>query len=505
MFRVVTYPSGLPQPYKVIFWHPPIQLGSAALMANAIMADQMRRNLLQWEGGYWNSTPVWPQEPNIGVLKSLARRVLLFRLPAPVDDNSLEITFFSAGAFNKLYLITYPRHETSYLFRVTLPVCPFFKTESEVATLTYLLANTSIPVPHVFAWDSTANNELGFEWILMERLGGLPLGDVWRQIPWDSKVTLTERLAEIVNQLGNHTFDRIGSLYFQSALANRRDESSDKEQGDVDSTDPGSKSAMNQSYQAAPDKASLPDFAVGPIFSPIFYVGVRLYLPGDRGPYRSTSEWLKAEINMQLQWVKAGRVEGDTSYVKDFEKEVPEIEAECYRYLSILPTIISDDERPEYRLHHGDLNLSNILVDPTTFEITGIVDWEMINIVPLWRASEYPVFLQDIEPEDDEEPPIPSYEDEEDIAVYTRDQWDYKILRNHFDEAMTRLNGGVDAMSKATTEENVRAFESQILNLSDNIGWAQHWLEEHTAKIHSSGSDEATSAIMPVEPGDTTL
>ena len=115
------------------------------------------------------------------------------------------------------------------------------------------------------------------------------------------------------------------------------------------------------------------------------------------------------------------------------------------------------------------------------------------------------MFLQDIEPEDDEEPPIPSYEDEEDIAVYTRDQWDYKILRNHFDEAMTRLNGGVDAMSKATTEENVRAFESQILNLSDNIGWAQHWLEEHTAKIHSSGSDEATSAIMPVEPGDTTL
>ena len=263
----------------------------------------------------------------------------------------------------------------------------------------------------------------------MERLDGLPLGDVWRQIPWDSKFTLTEKLAGIVNQLANQTFDRIGSLYFQSALFNRVHGSSDKKQGDVDSTEPGSKSAMNQSYQAASDKASLSDFVVGPIFSPIFYVGVRLYLSADRGPYRSTSEWLKAEIIMQLQWVKAGRMEGDTSYAKHFEKEVPEIEAECYRYLGILPTIISDDERPEYRLHHVDLNLSNILEDPTTFEITGVVDWEMINVVPLWKASEYPVFLQDIEPEDDEEPPIPSYEDEEDIAVYTRDQWDYKILR----------------------------------------------------------------------------
>lgn len=64
-----------------------------------------------------------------------------------------------------------------------------------------------------------------------------------------------------------------------------------------------------------------------------------------------------------------------------------------------------------YRLHHGDLNLANILVSPGSFEITGIMDWEMINIVPLWKASYYPVFLQDIEPLDEEEPPIPSYED----------------------------------------------------------------------------------------------
>ena len=126
LLRLVTHFSGLS--CKAILWHSPIQLGSAALMANAIMANQIPRNLLQWEGGYWNSTPVWPQEPDVVVLKSLARRVLLSRLPAPVDHNLLEITFFAAGAFNKLYLITYPRHKTSYLFRVTLPVCPFLKT-----------------------------------------------------------------------------------------------------------------------------------------------------------------------------------------------------------------------------------------------------------------------------------------------------------------------------------------------------------------------------------------
>jgi len=131
---------------------------------------------------------------------------------------------------------------------------------------------------------------------------------------------------------------------------------------------------------------------------------------------------------MQLRWVERGRIEGDRSYAKDFEKEAPEIETECHRYLQILQTVLPDEECSYYRLHHADLNLANILVNPESFEITGIVDWELINIFPSWKASDYPVFLQDIEPQDEEEPPIPSYEDEEDLAVYTRDQWDHMIL-----------------------------------------------------------------------------
>jgi hypothetical protein len=51
---------------------------------------------------------------------------------------------------------------TVYLFRITLPVCPFYKTESEVATLKYIRINTDIPVATVVDWDSSANNDLGF-------------------------------------------------------------------------------------------------------------------------------------------------------------------------------------------------------------------------------------------------------------------------------------------------------------------------------------------------------
>lgn len=328
-----------------------------------------------------------------------------------LSDAALTVGFFAGGAFNKLYLVSHARSNTSYIFRVSLPVCPFFKTESEAATLTHLRANTSIPVPRVFAWDSSPDNELGFEWILMEKIAGVPLLDIWRKIEWERKLVLIESLAGLVNQLGSHKFDRIGSLYFKSALTGCAGDLEEESAGEGTPEKQGPKSVAEERFRATTANASPMDFAIGPIFSPIFYLDNRLYLPGNGGPYRYASEWVRSEIEMQLRWVKRGRIEGDRSYAKDFEKEAPEMETECHRYLQILPSVFPYEECSSYRLHHGDLNLANILVSPGSFDITGIVDWEMINIVPLWKASDYPVFLQDIEPLDEEESPIPSYED----------------------------------------------------------------------------------------------
>lgn len=447
------------------------------------MAEDGRRNPLQWEGGYWNSAPVWPREPDLAVIRLLAQRQLAPHVPVARKDAALTVSFFAGGAFNKLYLVSYAGSSTSYIFRVSLPVYPFFKTESEAATLNYVHANTSIPVPRVFAWDSSPDNELGFEWILMEKLAGAPLLDVWRKIEWKRKLVLIESLAGLVNQLGNPKFDHIGSLYFKSAS---RDFNGDRENKGAGGDTPENQDdtfLAEEGVRLTADNASLMEFAIGSIFSPIFYLDNRLYLPGNRGPYRCASEWLRAEIEMQLRWVKRGRIEGDRSYANDFEKEAPEIETECHRFLQIIPTVFRDEQDSGYRLHHADLNLANILVDPKSFEITGIVDWELINIVPSWKASDYPVFLQDIDPQDEEEPPIPSYEDEEDLAVYTRDQWDHRILRHHYDTVMERLQVAEVNSNKAVAAKKKRDFRSEIQNLSDNISWAQDWLKGYVRSL----------------------
>lgn len=487
--------------------------------------ETSRKNPLKWEGTYVSRAPVWPREPDIAVIKNLAKQHLSSEIAGIIEQNKLGITHFAYGAFNKLYLVSYSGHEARYLFRVTLPVIPFFKTESEVATLRYLRTNTSIPVPRAIAWNSSSDNDLGFEWILMNKVAGVELRSVWRRIPWQRKLELVDEVAGFVHQLQAQSFDAVGSLYFKSALAAYRSEDNNTAtealfedppqesglegpvkfieiEGNVTAT-PAKTATLQLEIQTANGdgnhEQSLPEeatkdkdqepasqspkataeeqFVVGPLFSWVFWLGARLYLPGHRGPYRNSHEWLKALIEMQQTWVKAGRVDDDSDYGSDFEEEVPEMMEGCQQYLDFLSSICPENDNTLSFLYHHDLNSANILVDPKTFAITGIVDWETINILPKWRATDYPEFLKSSDPASNTEPPIPSSYRGQTQATDTRDQWDNQILRGRYDEAMKRLSDDYESTMSPEPRKTQREFEEMIGNLSDYIDAAQSWLE----------------------------
>ena len=81
-------------------------------------------------------------------------------------------------------------------------------------------------------------------------------------------------------------------------------------------------------------------------------------------------------------------------YDSDLEEETPEVKDTCQLMLEILPEVFDDDEEgAQYVLHHHGLNACNILGNPETFEITGVLDWEMTCAVPEWRAAIGPKFL----------------------------------------------------------------------------------------------------------------
>ncbi len=63
---------------------------------------------------------------------------------------------------------------TQVVLRVARRFLPKLKTESEVATLRYLRAHTSVPVPEVYWYDANPYNRLGGEYIVMEKVRAHP-------------------------------------------------------------------------------------------------------------------------------------------------------------------------------------------------------------------------------------------------------------------------------------------------------------------------------------------
>ena len=47
---------------------------------------------------------------------------------------------------------------------------PTLKTESEIATMSYIRERTSLPVPEVYYWESGQDNVLGCEYMLMQKV-----------------------------------------------------------------------------------------------------------------------------------------------------------------------------------------------------------------------------------------------------------------------------------------------------------------------------------------------
>ena len=353
-----------------------------------------------WESGLFQRRARWPHEPNTAAIIALSRQHLRIDRTADIDVN-----LFAQGAFNKLYTISSSVLSKDYLFRVTLPVEPSIKTASEVATLLYLRRHTKFPVPQVVAHAITSDNELGYEWMIMERLPGVCLRDIWPVHPgdkgdtikltsptgsiecspvdWKAKEDITRTISGYVQDLRNRSFKAIGSLYFRSDLENL-----DIIPGTLIETDD-------------------PEFVIGPLVSlRLFYGDLRSRANRNLGPYSSEREYISAWTDVQRQELELAQMldPEDPLYDEDLVDDGPEIKSALDALCGVTPKLFSPHGYPNgYTLHHNDLSLANVIVDPTTFKVTGVVDWECIGTVPRWEDG-YPQFLDGVEVDEEPDP-----------------------------------------------------------------------------------------------------
>jgi len=316
----------------------------------------------------WGPVPRWPVDPDISVIESLSRNCLKILI-----ERRLNVIFLAEGAFNKLYTISISsdggvESRLPYVFRVTLPVEPFYKTASEVATLSYVREHTSLPVPRIIAYNSTTENELGFEWILMEKIPGVSLKSVWHKMGMEVKERETRLVARYVQQLYDRcSFDVIGNLYFREDL-------------------------LDGTVRTVPTTDDR--FVIGPIVTAFMFAGGRkLRLLRNLGPYSDDGEYMAALTDAEVEdmkFLQSPEARAYDDFDEDVAKDAPVI-VEALRDLQEFRATLFPSQPPSALSHH-DLTLSNILVDPATFEVTGIVDWECTGTRPRLE-DRYPVLF----------------------------------------------------------------------------------------------------------------
>lgn len=305
------------------------------------------------------------------------------------DSDSAEIEFLSEGGFHKVYTITAPSLATkqlkSFVLRIPLPVDPYFKTESDVATTEMVRYTTQVPVPIIYAYDSSSDNDLGYEWILMEKINGKPMFDHWENMDYDSKLGFTKLIAGWNTQLAKIVSTKIGAIYMH--------------------------------YTTTALK-----FYVGRCVDSIFTQDNRLSYDVYRGPFKTSFDFFASVLAVTAKDVndlrlknRAGRMRDaryrflDRIWIKGKpidDEEIKEWQDKREKDVEILTSAIKalQERLPALcerlfgvgystRLSHHDLSLSNVLVDENRMPIT-LLDWEFSELRPLMFLADIPRFLQ---------------------------------------------------------------------------------------------------------------
>lgn len=90
-----------------------------------------------WAPKLFQPEPQWSIEPDIEDIK---QTIQPFR-----PSSTIEVTFITQGAFNKLYNVRID--DEVLIMRISLPVDPYYKTMSEVATVDWIRCTTSLRFP----------------------------------------------------------------------------------------------------------------------------------------------------------------------------------------------------------------------------------------------------------------------------------------------------------------------------------------------------------------------
>ncbi|KAI1458932.1 kinase-like domain-containing protein [Annulohypoxylon moriforme] len=248
-----------------------------------------------------------------------------------------------AGSYNDVHII---QLDDDFKLVIRVPVVGWDsdKTEtaaraleSTVATMRLVAKSTSIPVPQVYDFDTSDDNEIQAPYMCISFVPGTPVSHVWFKDPDDMplkefRLNILQSLSKIMAQFSCFSFDQIGSISSEETHSE----------------------------------------CLGPCYDWELNEEGTLQVVSS-GPFDTISEYL--EHHFKKDEVDAHR-KGASEIVK-----------------LVMPIALPDDSSEDFVLCPPDFDSQNIMVD-SQGNVTGLIDWDLAKTMP--RSMGYaklPVWL----------------------------------------------------------------------------------------------------------------
>ncbi|KAI7211688.1 hypothetical protein KC333_g7551 [Hortaea werneckii] len=362
-----------------------------------------------------------------------------------------------------------------------------------------LVRRHGVPAPLVYKYCTNANNPVGSEYMVMEKVRGRCLAEIWYELSDKGRVKI---LGEIVDQeakLFNIRLPAYGSIYNTSDLPD--------------------------SIGYAKLEADAGKFCVGPEASLEYWFGTRSQLETSRGPATTCQKVLEGGAKKELAWLQLHgrpRLPFDREYREMFNyaKVDSGEHIRCLeKFLKVTSHIVPVEEwlhKPIIR--HPDLSPNNIFVDDDC-NITGILDWQHTTVLPLYLHAGIPRSLQNYGDPDSEElkrPEYPSNLDELDEDDRLKDIELYRRRHTHYyyvGATITKVNSHFKAMShdrglfkKKLYQHAVAPWEGSSIPLkADLVMLSRNWSELTKGSIEGEKENESCPISFQQQDADETM
>lgn len=134
------------------------------------------------------------------------------------SDDVRSIDKLAEGGFNRTFELTM-KDGFQLIARLPYPSTQSKRlaVASEVATMD-LVPSHGVPVPQIFGYSTDIDNPVGVEYILMGKVKGKSLGDVWFTISQKERIKLLSGLVEHETRLFSISLPACGSIYYHKDL-----------------------------------------------------------------------------------------------------------------------------------------------------------------------------------------------------------------------------------------------------------------------------------------------